>query len=233
MKSIGLFISFILLTTSFPKGAQGQSIRKSIREGNEAFRKGDYPLAARRYAQPLKKDPDNTIARFNLGTAYYRMSNYDSLRHHLHQMLKNNPESHLAAKAWHNLGNSYLAERKPKEAIEAYKNALRLNPEDEDTRYNLAYALRMIPPPSPNSKENDKKNNNNNSEQNKQNSRSQNDPSQRNENNPQKAQRPQPQMNREEADKLLQALLNKEQQKELNNDKNTREVIVSASGKDW
>ncbi|MCS6981329.1 MAG: tetratricopeptide repeat protein [Flavobacteriales bacterium] len=232
MNQKNLLIIFILILWLTCFRAHGQSASKAIREGNEAFRKGDYPTAARRYAQPLKKDPDNPVARFNLGAAYYRMNNYDSLRHHLHQMLKNNPEGQLAAKAWHNLGNSYLAERKPQEAIEAYKNALRLNPEDEDTRYNLAYALRMIPPPSPNSKETDKKKNAHPSQQEKQNSRPQNEPAQKDENNSKNAQRPQPQMSREEADKLLQALLNKEQQKDLDN-KNAKEVIVSASGKDW
>jgi Ca-activated chloride channel homolog len=47
--------------------------------------------------------------------------------------------------AWHNIGNCYLQKKDYKQAVEAYKKALRFDPRDEDSRYNLAYALKHLP----------------------------------------------------------------------------------------
>lgn len=224
MKRLGKFLLFSLLCAT---GSRAQSENALIRRGNEAFQKGDYNAAADFYTRSRQKNPDNPTAGFNLGAALYRLGHNDSVRHVLQDILRKNPSPDLAAKAWHNLGNTYLSERKPQEAIEAYKNALRLNPDDDDTRYNLAYAQRLIPPPqNQNQNQKNDKNSNDNRPSPQQNNPT---PSSDNENKRQ----PSPsQMSPEEAEKMLQALMNKEKQNARDR-KEKAQRSVSPSGKDW
>ena len=98
--------------------------------------------------------------------------------------------------AWHNIGNCYLQKKDFQQAVDAYKKSLKYNPKDEDTRYNLAYALKNMPK--------DKKNGGG-TKQKQQNKKedSKND----------KDKKPQPQQNKmskEQADQLLKALMNSE-----------------------
>lgn len=224
-----LAAAFLLMASAY-----SQNDKTLLRRGNEAFNKGEYAAAADLYSRSREKNPDNPSAGFNLGAALYRMGNNDSVRHVLQEVLKQNPSKELAAKTWHNLGNSYLAERKPREAIEAYKNALKLNPRDEDTRYNLAYAQRMIPPPQNQNQNQDEKNNNNSNskdpkqQQENQEKSQENNPTDRNN----QSQQQKPQMSPEEAEKMLQALMNKEKQNERDMKEKTKRS-VSPSGKDW
>lgn len=214
--------SFLIAT-----GTRAQSDKALIRRGNEAFQRGDYATAADFYSRSRQKKTDNPTAGFNLGAALYRLGKNDSVRTVLQEVLRKNPSPELAAKAWHNVGNSYLSERKPQEAIEAYKNALRLNPDDDDTRYNLAYAQRLIPPPQ---NQNQKQKNNKNSDDTRESSQQKNPtPSSDSENKRQ----PSPsQMSPEEAEKMLQALMNKEKQNARER-KEKAQRSVAPSGKDW
>lgn len=208
-------------------GIRAQSEKALIRRGNEAFQKGDYAAAADFYTHSRQKNPDNPTADFNLGAALYRLGHNDSVRTVLQEMLRKNPSTDLTAKAWHNLGNTYLSERKPREAIEAYKNALRLNPDDDDTRYNLAYAQRLIPPPQ-NQKQKGEKNSNDNQPSQQQKNSAPSSPSER-EN---KLQPSSSSMSSEEAEKMLQALMNKEKQSARDRNEKTQRS-VAPSGKDW
>lgn len=220
---------FALCCILLPSGTLAQSEKALIRRGNKAFQKGDYAAAVDFYNRSRDKNPDNPTAGFNLGAALYRMGHNDSVRSVLQEILRKNPSPDLAAKTWHNLGNTYLSERKPHEAIEAYKNALRLNPDDDDTRYNLAYALRLIPPPQNQNQNQNNKNSDNNSQQNQQqHNPSRNTPSE----SENKRQSNASQMSQEEAEKMLQALMNKEKQNAQNR-KEKSQRSVSPSGKDW
>lgn len=209
-----------------------QGVSAPIRKGNEAFKKGDYLTAAENYRKALNKEPDNATAAFNLGAALYRENKMDSTRQVLQETLRKSIPQELEAKVWHNLGNSFLKERKPQEAIEAYKKALKINPDDEDTRYNLAYAQRLIPPPSSNQQKQNKNQQKQNSED-----KSANSPDDRSQKKsdaprPNSENHPRQTMSKEEAEKLLQALLNKEAQNSKEFKENTKRS-VSASGKDW
>ena len=57
---------------------------------------------------------------------------------------ENTTDPEIRAEAYHNMGNALLEQKKYEESINAYKQALRNNPEDADTKYNLAYAQKMI-----------------------------------------------------------------------------------------
>ena len=100
--------------------------------------------------------------------------------------------------AWHNIGNCYLQKKEYQQAVDAYKKALKLDPKDEETRYNLAYALKNLPK--------EKKNGGGGQSQQPQNKKEES----KNEKDKKNAQPQQSQMNKEQAEQLLKALMDNE-----------------------
>jgi tetratricopeptide (TPR) repeat protein len=93
-------------------------------------------------------------------------------------------------RAWHNIGNCYLQKKDYRQAVEAYKKSLRFDPRDEETRYNLAYALKHMPP--------EEKGGGGGSQQKQQQQQQQ------------QQQQRQSEMNKEQAEQLLKALMDAE-----------------------
>ncbi len=141
-----------------------------IYDGNNHYRSGRIPEAAAAYADALTINPANRKANFNMGTALYRNAQLiksgklpmppnanmtpDSLSGLIADKAIQNFESLTSSvsnpdtlqKVWHNIGNCYLLKKDYKKAADAYKKALKLNPKDEESRYNLAFALKHMPP---------------------------------------------------------------------------------------
>ncbi len=113
--------------------------------GNEVLVKdGNFPKAEGEYRKAIAKNPVNPTAKYNLANAYYSSEKYDEATQRYSEAAKvatNKLEKH---KAFHNKGNTFMEQKKYKEAVEAYKNALRNNPKDNETRYNLALAKKML-----------------------------------------------------------------------------------------
>jgi Ca-activated chloride channel family protein len=121
----------------------GQSDRALIRDGNKSFLSGAYDEAMDRYQRSLDKNPNSVAGNFNIGDVYYKQKKYDSAATHFQTASGMTTDKDTLAKVYHNLGNSYLQQKKYEESIDAYKNSLRNNPNDNDTKYNLAYAQAM------------------------------------------------------------------------------------------
>lgn len=142
----------LLLFTSGAAMAQTAEY-KYINQGNRRFAKGDYKGAAAFYRKALKANPNNARATFNMADCYLaegKPQEADSLYQRVVQTEHNNE---VRAMAWHNRG--YICQRAAledqekqqqllREAIEHYKQALRLNPRDNDTRYNLALCQKQL-----------------------------------------------------------------------------------------
>jgi len=140
MKTI-LFTAFILLTSL---AVQAQEERKFIRTGNSQFDEEKYLESEIEYRKALDKDKNSFEAQFNLGDALYKQEKYDEAIDQFNMLagMEQSPEN--LAKVFHNLGNSYFVSQKYPESIEAYKNALRNNPSDDQSRYNLIAAQKML-----------------------------------------------------------------------------------------
>jgi Ca-activated chloride channel family protein len=136
MKKLVIFIALAPLVLS----ASAQSGPKDIREGNRYFKKDKFDEAETAYRQALGEQKLDRIASFNLGDALYRQKKFDEATHQFQAAASADIEKTNAAKAYHNLGNSLLQAGKIDESIEAYKDALRHNPSDLSTKYNLVYA---------------------------------------------------------------------------------------------
>ena len=121
-----------------------QSAKFDLSNGNEAYEQKDYKTALKKYSDALALDPNYAPAEFNTANAFYRQEKMDDAIREYRRIAKTSENEETQAKAYHNLGNAYLQNSKLKEAIEAYKNSLRLNPDDHETRYNLAFAQRML-----------------------------------------------------------------------------------------
>lgn len=132
-----LFIGFTLSSTA-------QEDKKQIITGNNAFEKGDFSEAEGNYRQAENSEKLKDIATYNLGDALYRQGKFDEAADNFGKVAEQSQDPNLKAKALHNLGNSYMSKQEFGKALDSYKKALRLNPNDDDSRYNLAYARKMI-----------------------------------------------------------------------------------------
>ncbi len=155
-----------------------------LRMGNSKYKEKKYEDAELNYRKALEKNPEEKRAVYNLGNSLYKQGKYNESQQKYLEIINTTKEKSEKAMAYYNLGNSYLKEKKYKESIELYKNALKLNPNDFDSKYNLEYARRMLIMEQQSQKENQnrrdssKEENKNSQEQNK--SQSNQDKSQQN-----------------------------------------------------
>ncbi len=118
--------------------------KKLLSDAGLEMKNGNFPLAEADYRKAISLNPKDEIGKYNLGTAYYNKEmNANAMQRFLQaaSVASNKTEKH---KAFHNLGNTFMNDKKYKEAVETYKNALRNNPTDDETRYNLALAKKML-----------------------------------------------------------------------------------------
>ncbi|MFK2818957.1 tetratricopeptide repeat protein [Flavobacteriaceae sp. LMIT009] len=110
-----------------------------VYEGNQVV-SNDFIEAEMEYRKAISKKPSNVNGSYNLGNAYYNTGNYnEALMRHL-EAAKTATSKEEKYRAFHNAGNAFMKQNMCKEAVEAFKNALRNNPADDETRYNLVVA---------------------------------------------------------------------------------------------
>lgn len=115
-----------------------------VRKGNKLYEQKKYKDAANAYQQALVKNPTYTPGMFNLGNSLYQQKQYDAARKVLEATGKTVKDKNAKGGVNYNIGNTYMEEQKWQEAVDAYKTALRNNPQDEDAKYNLSYAQQML-----------------------------------------------------------------------------------------
>jgi tetratricopeptide (TPR) repeat protein len=138
------FVLFVLLSIcgsaqEEEKEAQLSLSNNYVFEGNSLVNE-NFIEAEKKYRLAVSAKQNNAVGSYNLGNAYYKSELYDeAMLRHLEAV--NNSASKLEKhKAYHNIGNTLMQKKRCKEAVSAYKNALRNNPSDDESRYNLALA---------------------------------------------------------------------------------------------
>ncbi len=111
-----------------------------VYQGNELVNDDKYADAEMEYRKAISEQPNNVAGAYNLGNSYYKKGNYDEALFRQVEAAKNATDKADKHKAYHNMGNILMKNKQCKEAVEAYKNALRNDPTDEETRYNLVIA---------------------------------------------------------------------------------------------
>lgn len=127
------------------QGWFGPNNNKQIRTGNLDYKKGQYDEAVEKYGKVYQNKPNDPIANFNMANALYKSGKMDSAMVHFNNAIHSTNDDMIRSKAYYNLGNAYLSKNDLQNAIGSYKESLKLDPSDENTRYNLSYALSKVP----------------------------------------------------------------------------------------
>ena len=120
-----------------------QKTNSAILKGNKAYQENKFDEAEKEYRNALKKSEKNVTANYNLGNVLYRQEKTEEAVKAYDNAIQNTEDNVLKQKAFYNKGVAYQKEKKLPECILAYKNALILNPNDEDARQNLQRALKQ------------------------------------------------------------------------------------------
>lgn len=144
MKRIVLIAVFALLA-SVSATAQRMPERHLVRKGNRQFDKKLYNKSIESYTRATEAAPTSFEAAFNLANAQLRAERYDAAEKGLARLAA---DSTLCAAdradAAYNLGNAQFAQKKLKEALCSYRQAMRLNPDDKEAKFNYAYTKRLL-----------------------------------------------------------------------------------------
>jgi Ca-activated chloride channel family protein len=140
-----LLAVLVLLGLGF--GNPGVSL---VEEGNRLFKEGDFEGALVKYDQALLELPEAAEIRYNIGGVRHLQGDLETAAA-LYRAILDSPDPELASRAAYNLGNTFFREKDYSRAAGAYKTALKLDPGDEDARYNYELARQFLlePPPPP------------------------------------------------------------------------------------
>ena len=195
-RAMALLLILVALSTS------AQTDRQYIRQGNKFFRSGDFANAEVSYRKALEKNDRNPQAHYNLGNALLSQNKDSAAVAEFEKASKIETDPLLKSQSFHNMGVICQRHEMFGEAIEAYKQSLRLNPHDDETRYNLQLC-----------KHQQKNQKQDKQDQQKQDQQKQDQKQDQQKQEQQKQQQPpQPQMSKDNAEQLLNAAMQQEKQ---------------------
>ena len=138
-----LFYIFVVGALSFIQAQEGEVINH-IYDGNSEVEEGALVAAEKSYRKALSLAPEKSTALHNLGNTHFLAEQYEEASQRFFQTQKFAFSKEEKHKAFHNMGNVFMKKKEYQKAVEAYKNALRNNPSDDETRYNYALAKELL-----------------------------------------------------------------------------------------
>lgn len=181
--------------------ASAQADRQFIRQGNKLFRAGNYVKAEAEYLKAVQKNPNNAQAVYNLGCAMMLQQKDSAAVVQFQKSAQMEKVPLRKSKSFHNIGVICQSKHLYDQAIQAYEESLRLNPTDNETRYNLALCKRQQKKQQQQNKNQQKK------QQNKDQKQKQN----KDKDQQKQQQKQQQQMSKDNAEQLLNAAMQQEQ----------------------
>jgi len=140
--AITLLIGCIGLSQEIDK-AQLQADKNAtnlVYKANELLNEDNYVAAEMEYRKAISEAPSKVVGAYNLAHSYYNKGSFNEALFRSQEAAKNAVTKDEKHRAFHNIGNILMKNDLCKEAVEAFKNSLRNNPNDEETRYNYALA---------------------------------------------------------------------------------------------
>lgn len=222
------YIHYIIVTVAFllvgGTNAVAQTDRNLIRQGNRAFKSQKWAAAETQYRKAIFKNQKNPQAIYNLGCALLAQQKDSLAMVQFGNAAQLESNIFRRSKSYHNMGVVMQNHREYAQAIEYYKMALRCNPQDNETRYNLALCKKLLKnnqqnqnnknnkDKNKNGKNKDKKNdkNKNKDGQNKNDQNKDKQNKNQNKNNSDKNKQNQEKMSRDNAEQLLNAAIQQE-----------------------
>jgi tetratricopeptide (TPR) repeat protein len=222
------YIHYIIVTVAFllvgGTNAVAQTDRNLIRQGNRAFKSQKWAAAETQYRKAIYKNQKNPQAIYNLGCALLAQQKDSLAMVQFGNAAQLESNIFRRSKSYHNMGVVMQNHREYAQAIEYYKMALRCNPQDNETRYNLALCKKLLKnnqqnqnnknnkDKNKNDKNKDKKNdkNKNKDGQNKNDQNKDKQNKNQDKNNSDKNKQNQEKMSRDNAEQLLNAAIQQE-----------------------
>ena len=217
-----LIIALVVASASF-----AQNDRRYITQGNKLFRSGQFDKAEVAYRKAIEKNPRNPQAHYNLGNSLMAQKKDSAAVQSLQKSTELETSKIRKAMAFHNMGVVCQQHKMYGEAIEAYKNSLRLNPKDDATRYNLELCKRQ----QRNQKNQDKQDQN---KQKDKNGNDQKDEKQKNKDKQdQKKNNNENKMSKENAEQMLNAAMQQEKSTQQRMKKAMQKPRTNKLDKEW
>jgi tetratricopeptide (TPR) repeat protein len=209
------YLTIVLLLIGMTRGFESLSQNQNalIRKGNQLYKQGDFDKSLPEYERAVKLNPENALANFNYGNAFFRKEKWEDAQKSFETVIARSTDDAMREQGFYNKGVALTKQQKLEESIEAYKSALKLQPNDQDARINLQKALLEL----------------------KKKNESQQKQEQKQEQKPKQKEKPKPQqskLNKKEVERLLQALRQKEQEVQQKMQQNKTRG-VSQPEKDW
>ncbi len=219
--TILILLIFFTATAQQPEQKHNKEVENLINKGLQAYDRAEYSDAELNFRKALAKDPINAVASYDLGLTETEMDKNLEAAHFFEKAGKQANDPLLKSKAYFNEGNVWYQKKKYEKAVEAYKNALRQNPADEEARYNLALAMQKLKQQQKNNKNNNKNKKQKNKDKNKQNKQNkdknkQNKKDQKNKNNQKKNNKGDQKKDQKQQNKDKQQKGKQDQQKQQN-----------------
>lgn len=157
------YIGMVLLLLIAVSASAQKAERDFIRKGNRFFKDSVYVNAEVNYRKALEINPKSTVSMFNLGNTLAQQNKLQEAMEQYVGATKVEKDKSNLGQIYHNMGVIFHSQKDYAKAVEAYKQSLRNNPKDDETRYNLALAQKMLK-----DQQQDQQNQDQNQDQNKQ-----------------------------------------------------------------
>jgi tetratricopeptide (TPR) repeat protein len=234
-KHLNIILVFCISINLF---GQSDSYNKHLLDGNLNYDE-NFVIAENSYRKAISINPDNIKGSYNLSNKYYEEELYDEALARQAQALKNAKTPNEKHSIHHNIGNILMKKGLCKEAFEAYKNALRNNSKDDETRYNLSLAKVCADEQNKNNeKKDDKKNkqdnkNNKQEEQNDKQDQNQKNDQENNDNKQENKNKASAKLSPEQIKNLLKAMNNEEKKVQAKINEKKQKGVKIITEKDW
>jgi tetratricopeptide (TPR) repeat protein len=201
---------FLIISVSL----SAQNDKKFIRKGNREYDKDKYSESEISYRKAVDNNKQSPDALFNIGDALYKQNKFEEAGNQFIENANQNVDNNKKSAGMYNLGNSLLKANKLPESIEAYKNSLKLRPDNVEAKYNLAYAQDLLKEQQEQQQQQQQQDKNNQDKNNKDKNKDQNnDKSDDKDQSDQDKQQQEPEeqeISKEDAERLLNSLANDE-----------------------
>lgn len=230
------YIGIVLLLFMAASVSAQKAERDFIRKGNRLFKDSVYVDAEVNYRKALEVNPKSTVSMFNLGNTLAQQNKLQEAMEQYVGATKLEKDKSNLAQIYHNMGVILHSQKDYAKAVEAYKQSLRNNPKDDETRYNLALAQKMLKDQQQNQQNQDQNQNQDQQDQQKeQDKKEQNQQNQQDKQDQQQQSQPEKkdnEMSKENAEQLLNSVMQDEKEVQ---DKVKKQQILQGGRleKDW
>jgi tetratricopeptide (TPR) repeat protein len=224
-----VFILMCLFSCTTLAFSQKQ-VRKELRKGNKDYKLEKFTDAEIDYRKALEANARSTDAAYNLGNSLYKQEKFPEAAEQYQATISGETDKEKLAMAWHNTGNVFMNKQDYAKSIEAYKQALRIKPGDDQTRYNLALAQKLLD----DQKQQDQQNQQDKKQDQQQDQQKQDQQQDQQQQDQQQDRQQQNQMQQQNAEQILDAMKQNEREtQEKVKAQQMRQIKQKKVGKNW